>query len=290
MQGGEVSSQPPPPVVGLLHPGAMGAVMGGVLRRGLGQQVLWAGDGRSYRSRHRATEAGLTDAGSLEALCRRAEVVLSICPPEAAEDLARRVAACGFEGVFVDANAVSPATARRIGASFDRYVDGGIIGQPPLGPGTTRLYLAGVDAPFIAGLFDLTPVEARLVDGPVGAASALKMCFASWTKGTSALLLAIRALAQCEGVSEALLSEWATSMPELVDRGEAVAAATGPKAWRFEAEMREIAATFAESDLPPQFHQGAADIYRRLAPLKGTTEPTLAEALALLIDGDRSAR
>ena len=229
----------------------------------------------------------LTDVGSLGAVCERADVIFSICPPEAAEDLARKVAATGFEGVFVDANAVSPTKARRIGANFSRYVDGGIIGPPPLEPGT-RLYLAGVEAQSVAALFDSTPLEARLVDGSPGAASAVKMCFASWTKGTAALLLAIRALAECEGVSEALLGEWEASMPDLVPRSEVVAAATGPKAWRFVAEMGEIAATFEASNLPPQFHQGAAEIYRRLAPLKGATAPTVAEALALLIDEEPS--
>ena len=125
-------------------------------------------------------------------------------------------------------------------------------------------------------------MEARVVDDRGGSASAVKMCFASWTKGTAAMLLAIRALAEREGVTEALLGEWATSMPDLVARSDAVATTTGPKAWRFEGEMREIASTFAADDLPPGFHEAAAEIYQRLAGLRGTSHPTIDDALKLL--------
>ncbi|MGI9616502.1 MAG: DUF1932 domain-containing protein [Acidimicrobiales bacterium] len=265
--------------IGLLHPGAMGAVLGSVLS----DPVLWVSTGRSPASRARAAAAGLQEVESLDSLTTAVDIVLSVCPPESAEDVAAAVADTGFDGVYVDANAVSPATARRVGSRFARFVDGGIVGPPPTAPGLTRLYLAGDDAAMIANLFDGSPVEGRVVDGGSGAASAVKMCFASWTKGTSALLLAIRALAEAEGVSESLLGEWATSMPDLVDRSETVSEAVGPKAWRFEGEMREIAATFAEDGLPGDFHLGAAEIYRRLAPLKDQERPALDAALELLL-------
>lgn len=259
--------------------------MGAVLASVLPDPVCWVGEGRSADSHRRATAAGLRDIGGLSALRANADVVLSVCPPEAADATAADVAAAGFDGLYVDANAVSPVTARQIGARFDRFVDGGIVGPPPTGPGLTRLYLSGPEAVTVADLFAGTVVEARVVgDGP-GAASAVKMCFASWTKGTSALLLAIRALAEAEGVTDALLDEWATSIPELVGRSERVAAATGPKAWRFEGEMHQIADSFAAAGLPGGFHRGAAEIYRRLASLKGTHQPTLADALGLLDAG-----
>ena len=274
---------PSGPVVGLLHPGAMGAVIGAVLNAVPNQEVRWVAEGRSAESAKRAAEGGLVDAGSLAALCRETDVILSICPPESAEQVARDVAAAGFDGLYVDANAVSPGTARTIGDRFARFVDGGIVGPPPSRPGSTRLYLAGADAQRVADLFEATSVETRIVGAEAGAASAVKMCFASWTKGTSALLLAIRALAEAEGVTDALLGEWATSLPEVRASSERVAATSGPKAWRFETEMMEIAATFATAGLPGEFHHGAAEIYRRLAPLKGSSEPSLEEALTLLL-------
>ena len=223
----------------------------------------------------------------MAALCEQADTVLSVCPPESAVDVAAEVAGTGFDGLYIDANAVSPETSRLISRYFERYVDGGIVGPPPVREGITRLYLSGGEATTVARWFAASNVEARVVGGGAGAASAVKMCFASWTKGTSALLLAIRALAEKEGVTGALLGEWETSMPDLVTRSEGVAAATGPKAWRFEGEMREISATFDAAGLTPRFHQGAAEVYHRLASLKGSAAPSLDDALALLLE-DRS--
>ncbi len=256
--------------------------MGAVVASLLEQPVLWAGAGRSTSTARRAGDAGLVDVGTVEDLGHRADVVVAVCPPESAEVVADQVASTGFTGLYVDANAISPATARRVADRFERFVDGGIVGPPPTGPGTTRLYLSGNEAPAVAALFDGTHLEARVVDGPAGAASAVKMGFAAWTKGTSALLVAIRAMARAEDVEADLLAEWATSRPDLVERSGAVVGQVGPKAWRFEAEMREIAATFESDGLPPGFHLAAAEVYRRLAPLKDTTGPTLEEALDLL--------
>jgi 3-hydroxyisobutyrate dehydrogenase-like beta-hydroxyacid dehydrogenase len=257
--------------------------MGAVIGSSLPGTVLWASEGRSAQSRQRAVAAGLEDAGSVAALAAAADVILSVCPPEAALEVAAEVAATGFAGLYVDANAVSPGTARQIATRFKRFVDGGIVGPPPQRAGTTRLYLSGAEARSVAALFEASRAEPRIVGTEPGAASAVKMCFASWTKGTSALLLAIRALAEAEGVTAALLAEWETSKPDLAGRSEAVSSSTGPKAWRFEAEMREIASTFAEHDLPAGFHEAAAEVYRRLAPLKGAPNPVLADAVGLLL-------
>ena len=131
-------------VIGLLHPGEMGAVVGGLLRAA-GHTVLWASDGRRAATRARAEAAGLEDAGSVAEVARRAAVILSICPPHAALATAEEI--LPFAGTFVDANAVSPATARRITAVLERggarLVDGGIVGPPPTSAGTSRLYLSG---------------------------------------------------------------------------------------------------------------------------------------------------
>jgi 3-hydroxyisobutyrate dehydrogenase-like beta-hydroxyacid dehydrogenase len=248
--------------VGLLHPGEMGAAIGAALR-GRGVEVLWAADGRAAETARRAEEAGLEDAGSVEELARRCDVIVSVCPPHAAVDVARSVA--GFGGLFVDANAVSPATARTIGevieAGGGRFVDGGIVGSPPRVSGTTRLYLSGDAAGESAELFAGTVVDARVVSDEVGAASAVKMTYAAWTKGTAALLLAIRATARAEGVEEVLLAEWADSLPGLEERSRGAARSAAAKGWRWVGEMEEIASTFAAAGLPDGFHRAAAAVF-----------------------------
>jgi 3-hydroxyisobutyrate dehydrogenase-like beta-hydroxyacid dehydrogenase len=251
-------------VIGLLHPGEMGAAVGRCLVE-RGHTVLWACDGRSGATAARAEASGLTDAGTVADVLKRAEVILSICPPHAALDVARAVA--GFGGLYLDANAVSPGTTRSVAAVVAdggaTYVDGGIIGPPPTQPGHTRLYLSGAHASSIAALFDATAVDARIVPGDIGAASAVKMAYAAWTKGTAALLLAIRDLAQAEGVEQTLLAEWAMSQPTLLRRSEQAAGSAAAKGWRWIAEMEEIAAAMAADGLPAGFHQAAADVYRR---------------------------
>ena len=269
--------------IGLLHPGEMGAAVGQCLA-GAGHRVLWVPEGRSPATAARAAAAGLTGVGGgLAELVRRAEVIMSVAPPHAALDIARQVA--GFDGVYVDANAISPATAREVAGIVEAggasYVDGGIIGTPPVMPGFIRLYLSGPQAGDVRDLFDGSPVDARVVDHElgssaeagagsggeaVGAASAVKMAYASWTKGSAALLLAARSLARAEGVEETLLAEWGISQPGLEARSAGAAGAAAAKGWRWIAEMEEIAATMAAVGLPEGFHQAAAEIYRRFRP------------------------
>jgi 3-hydroxyisobutyrate dehydrogenase-like beta-hydroxyacid dehydrogenase len=240
----------------------MGAAVGAVLRdRGL--RVLWASEGRSPETRERAEAAGLEDSGSSAELSG-SDVLLSVCPPHAALDVARSVGR--FEGLYVDANAVAPATARKVAeivrAAGGELVDGGIVGSPPREAGTTRLYLSGAQADSIRELFAGSIVDARVVSDEVGAASAVKMAYAGWTKGKAALLLAIRELARTEGVEEALLEEWDLSLPELRDRYRRAARSADAKGWRWVGEMEEIAATFEAAGLPDGFHRAAAEVYR----------------------------
>ncbi len=244
--------------VGLLHPGEMGAAIGRALRDA-GARVVWASDGRSGATTKRAEDAGLEDVATASALSQESDVILSVCPPHAAKDVAGTVA--GFEGIYVDANAISPSTARTIEA--DRLVDGGIIGPPPHRSGTTRLYLSGPGAQSAADLFDGTTIDARVLSSEIGDASALKMTYAAWTKGTAALLLAIRATAEAEGVDEALSEEWRLSLPELPEALERARRSADAKGWRWVGEMEEIAATFAADDLPDGFHLAAAEMFRR---------------------------
>ena len=236
----------------------MGAAIGAVLRQ-RGSHVLWSSSGRSEATAARAKAAGLTDVGSIGELAQRAEVILSVCPPHAARDVASGVGA--FGGVFVDANAIAPATVRELAGGFEHFVDGGIVGPPPR-DSPTRLYLSGRDAERVAELFTGTTVDTRIVSGEVGAASAVKATYAAWTKGSAALLLAIRDVAGAEGVSEALLAEWRESIPGLEERLAGAERSARGKGWRWVGEMEEIAAGFAAAGAPAGFHRAAAEVFR----------------------------
>jgi Domain of unknown function (DUF1932)/NAD binding domain of 6-phosphogluconate dehydrogenase len=283
--------------VGLLHPGEMGAAVGQCLAAA-GHRVLWAPAGRSPATAARAASAGLTSAGGVAELARNADAIISVCPPHAAAGVAREVAAAGFGGLYVDANAVAPGTAREIAriVSGAGFVDGGIVGSPPVAPGFIRLYLSGARAGQVRDLFEGTPVRTIVVDqrsgagegegngaggdqDVIGLASAVKMAYASWTKGSAALLLAARALARAEGVEDVLLTEWALSQPGLDDRSARAAASAAAKGWRWVAEMEEIATAMAAAGLPEGFHHAAAEMYRRSRHAPG---PALDEVLAVL--------
>jgi hypothetical protein len=227
-------------IVGLVHPGEMGAAVGGAVR---GHQVIWASDGRSDATHARATH--FRDVGSLDELLAHSHVVLSICPPHAALDVAR--AAQGFDGIYVDANAISPMHAREIAALHPRFVDGSIIGSPD----APTLYLSGDEAATVAALFAL---ETAIVPD----ASALKMVYAAWSKGTAALLLAIRDVARSYGVED----EWRAAAPELLERLAGAERSAAAKGWRWIGEMEEIADTFAAAGQPEGFHRAAAEVYR----------------------------
>ena len=259
-------------VIGLVHPGEMGAAVGASCIAA-GADVLWASDGRSAASALRAEAAGLRDVGWINGLVNQSQMVLSICPPDAAEEMAEEVTNLGFNRVYVDANAISPATARRIAERVEQtgadFVDAGIIGGPPASqrPGATRMYLSGPEAQRAARMLVGGPLEIVVLDAPVGAASALKMAYAAWTKGTSALLLTIEALALEEGVHGALMQEWTKSQPELIERSERLGGAAA-KAWRWVGEMQEIAATFEAAGLPAGVPRAAEEVYRALASFK----------------------
>lgn len=282
--------------IGLLHPGQMGAAVGRVLADA-GHRVLWVAAGRTAASRQRAAAAGLEDAGTLQALAAQAEMILSICPPHAAAEVAGQVAAAGFAGVYAECNAISPRRTRAVEAAITAAgaacVDGGIVGGPPAASGLasggsasgdlarTSLYLSGPSAGRVAACFPADRLRAVVLSDRIGAASALKMCYAANTKGASALFAAILALAEREGVREALERQWGEGLTGTAHRR---AAESARKAWRFEGEMREIAATFTDSGLPGGFHEAAAQIYQRLAPFKGSAEPPdLTDVLGALL-------
>jgi len=251
--------------VGLLHPGEMGAAVGGCLVS-VGHEVLWDPAGRSRATTGRALAAELTGV-KFDRLIANSSVILSICPPHAALDVAHQVAAAGYTGCYVDANAVSVATAQQVAAVVTAagasYVDGGIIGQPPEAAGHTRFYLSGPGASEVRALFSRSQLDARIAEGPLYAASTVKMAYAAWTKGSSALLLAARALARAGGVERTLLAEWQLSQPNLAAQSERSATAAAAKGWRWIGEMEEIAASMNAAGLPDGFHEAAAELFDR---------------------------
>lgn len=262
----------------------MGAAVGACLVS-CGHRVVWASANRSEASRRRADDAGIEDLKTLDCALAVSDAVLSICVPSGAFEVAGMVAARHFRGVYIDANAISPAHSREIGqmveAAGASFVDGGIIGLPPTPTRITRLYLAGPKAAHIAALFTGSQTEAIAMEGAIGAASALKVCYAAWSKGETALLGIVRSLAKFEGVDEALLKEWNDSQPGVAGKSEQIAARAF-KAWRWAGEMEEIAESFDAADLPSGFLANA-EIYRRLAGFKDCPQrPTIDEVARCL--------
>ncbi len=249
--------------VGLLHPGAMGTFLGSGITAA-GHEVLWAGQKRSAATRDRA--AGFTDVGSLAELVRTSDVIISVCPPESALEVAGAVAGLGFSGLYVDANAVSARTLRVISASLPHVVDGAVIGGPS--SDDAMLHLAGDRALEVAALFDPTVVRAQVHDGGIGTASTIKVCYAASSKAVTALLLTARAAAHKAGVEEVLLAEWARTMPDTVHRSDNSLRQIGAKAWRFGGEMSEAANGFDDLGAPSGFSHAAAEVYARLADLR----------------------
>jgi 3-hydroxyisobutyrate dehydrogenase-like beta-hydroxyacid dehydrogenase len=270
--------------VGVLHPGEMGAALAGAARA-TGTDLIWVGTGRSSATRARAEALGLRSVGSIAEMAAQSDLIVSICPPEAAMTVAGEVAATSFRGIYLDANAVSPATAGRVGALVEAagaaYVDGGVIG----GPDRPHLYLSGARAAEVAQAFRPPARTTVLTDRGPTAASALKMVYAGWSKGSTALLLAVTAASRELGVEEALGAEWVDTQPGLLNR---LAAAAGPasKAWRWVGEMEEIAATLDGAGLPGSFHQAAAEIYRRLARFKDDRTVAGDQVLDALLAGE----
>jgi 3-hydroxyisobutyrate dehydrogenase-like beta-hydroxyacid dehydrogenase len=253
-----------------------------------GCSVYWASEGRSDTTIDRATQFNLVDARTMAGLCEVCSLLISVCPPAAAESVADQVLSAGYQGTYLDANAISPHKVQKIGQKLAsggiRFVDGGIIGGPAWEPDRTWLYLAGEDAESFSRCFTSGPLETANMGDTIGKASALKMTFAAYTKGTSALLSAILAVAEGQGVLEDLLHQWSRGgsdfSEETIDRVRRVTA----KAWRFEGEMYEIADTFARSGLPDGFHQASAEVFHRMAGFKRNAEnPTIEDVLIALL-------
>ena len=272
--------------IGILHPGEMGVSIAASAIKS-GHEVYWVSDNRSDKTRQRAEKHNLVDIVSLSHLCQTSEIIFSVCPPHSAEDVAKSVIERGFKGYYLDANAISPQRSSRIRQMVEsngiHFIDGGIIGGPAWNPKETWLYLSGKDAKVIADCFSSGPLETKIIGDEIGKASALKMCYAAYSKGTTALLAAILATAESLGVRDELYGQWNMDDPSFSEQANRRTTRVTAKAWRFEGEMHEIATTFQEEGLPNGFHEAAAEIYHRLADFKDSTEtPSLEDVLNTL--------
>lgn len=257
--------------IGVVSPGDMGQAIAMRLKA-CGFDVYTALDGRSPRTRELAAQAGLVDCGSMEQLATSCELIFSVLNPGAAVDKARELAAAigvtGKKPVFVDCNAISPQTVREIDSIIRQagatFIDAGIIGPPPRGNARTRIYVSGADAEILTRITDKN-LDIRVAGEHIGDASAVKMCYAAYTKGALALGMETLIAARMLGVDQVLETEMQESLAEvrkwILSRSEPMP----PKAHRWVPEMLEIARTFEGVSMTPRILQGAADMYEFIA-------------------------
>ena len=258
------------PIVAVIAPGMMGSGVGGRLAQN-GIEARTALGGRSEASVGRAGAAGMV--GVSDAQIAASDFILSIVPPGEALGLAERLApalrVAANQPIYVDCNAVNPATVLRIARTIEEtgatFVDGGIIGGPPT-PGSkgTKLYVSGPAAARVAALAAYG-LEVRVQPGPIGAASAMKMSYAGITKGFTALGAAMMLAAARAGTTEALRAELSTSQPALHGWLTRQMPRMYSKAYRWVAEMEEISGFVGDDPAAAQFFQAAARLYERIA-------------------------
>ena len=258
------------PIVAVIAPGMMGSAVAKCLTAN-GIEVRTALEGRGADTLARANDAGMI--GASDAQIAASDIILSILPPGSALQLAEKLApalrAAAKKPIYVDCNALDPATVLRIARVIEEtgatFVDGGIIGGPPQpGSKATRIYVSGPDAAKVTVLeqYGLTmPVQ----PGPIGAASAMKMSYAGITKGFTALGAAMMLAATRAGTAEALKAELSGSQPALYNWLTGQMPKMYSKAYRWVAEMEEIAAFVGEDPAGAKFYQGAAELYARIA-------------------------
>jgi 3-hydroxyisobutyrate dehydrogenase-like beta-hydroxyacid dehydrogenase len=273
--------------IGVLHPGEMGAAVGAEARRA-GARVLWCPTGRSQATHERARRAGLEPVAELPKLLASVDIVLSICPPTVAQQVAIQVAQHGYRGLYVEANATSPQRCIRIAERFAKsganVLDAAIFGPPPrAGESSAGLYLAGrrTDVETVADLFAGTAVEPIRLDGDVGAASALRMAYSGYQKSARVLAALAHALAARHGVSKHLIAEArhdGTSPLAEPDQLRSIA----PLAWRWTPELHEIADALDGDELPTDLALGVASILFRWHDDKDNWNLSLETVLARL--------
>jgi L-threonate 2-dehydrogenase len=266
-------------VVAIIAQGTMGAGVGRRLHES-GAAVRTLLSGRSEKSAERARAAGMRAAPDERALLDGADFFLSILPPGEAENLARRLApaltALRKKPVYVDCNAVSPQTAERIAAvvapTGAEFVDAGIIGGPPRPGYSPHIYAAGPAVAQTAVLRDWG-IDWRPIQGPVGAASGLKMSYAGITKGTTAIAAAMLLGAARFGCGEALLAELSASQPEMLKRMRGSIPTMYDKAYRWVGEMEEISDFLGANPPSRDMYAAVARLYGFLAAAEAEPSP-----------------
>ena len=282
--------------IGILSPGDMGHTVGDVLRQN-GLRVITCLEGRSQRTRELAQKAGIVDVLTYSQFVTEADLILSIMVPAQAMSAATAVAdtlqRVDTDLTYADCNAISPQTVRKLGnviaSAGGVFVDASIIGPPPRRPGATRFYASGPNLDAFSEL-NQYGLDIRPLGDEIGLASAIKMCYASLTKGLTALCTELLTAAEVLGVSDALTAEFQLSQSALYERMERGLPSMPPKARRWIGEMEEISATFKHIGLTPNILTGAADMYRLvsethladLSPEARDQFPTLAELVAVL--------
>ena len=254
--------------VGILSPGDMGHTVGDVLRQN-GLRVITCLEGRSQRTRQLAEKAGIVNVPTYPQFVTEADLILSIMVPAQAMSAASMVAEAlqkvDTTLAYADCNAIAPQTVRKLGETITSaggtFVDASIIGPPPRTPGATRFYASGPNLDIFSELNNYG-LDVRVLGEEIGLASAIKMCYASLTKGLTALCTELLTAASVLGVSEALTAEFQLSQSALFERMEKGLPGMPPKARRWIGEMEEISATFAHVGLTPNILTGAADMYR----------------------------
>ncbi|MEU9471261.1 DUF1932 domain-containing protein [Streptomyces avermitilis] len=270
------------PTVGILHPGSMGAAVAACAAANA-SAVLWCEAGRSPASAARAAQFGLTPMATLAELLDRSEIVISLCPPAAAEDLARDVAGHHFAGVYVEANAINPERAVRITELLEpaaTVVDGGVVGSPPVRGKTPVLYLSGPAAATarIEALFAGTAVKMATLGTEIGKASALKLSYASFQKTSRVLVALAVGMAREHGVDQELIEVASRRTDSYLSEPQYVAK-TAARAWRWGPELEEAADALAAAGLPPEMLRAAASTLARWNDVKDDRELTLTDAL-----------
>ncbi|MEU8892918.1 DUF1932 domain-containing protein [Streptomyces sp. NPDC048442] len=270
------------PTIGILHPGSMGAAVAGCAATNA-TDVLWCETGRSSASLERADEFGLTSVATLAELLDRSDIVISLCPPAAAEDLARDIARHRFAGVYVEANAINPERVQRIAVLLEPdaiVVDGGVVGSPPVGGKTPTLYLSGPpDATVhIEALFAGTAVQTAVLGTEVGKASALKLAYASFQKTSRVLVALAVGVAREHGVDQELIEVASRRTDSYLSEPQYVVKAAA-RAWRWGPELEEAADALEAVGLPSEMLRAAASTVARWHGAKDDGELTLTDAL-----------
>ena len=254
--------------VAILSPGDMGHAVGQRLRENE-LDVITCLSGRSERTRVLAEQAGIRDVPNMEDLVEQSDLIMSMTVSAAVPSLCREVAGAikstGSDTLFAECNAVAPQVTREmepiITDAGGRFVDVSIIGGPPRTGYSPHFYTSGEQATEFEQLndFGLTVIK---LDGEVGQASGIKMCYAAMTKGSWALYSELLMAAELMGLTEPLLTEFQSGQSAVLQRMERTIPTVPPRSRRWISEMEEIRDTFAHLGMTPHLFEGVAEMYR----------------------------